>query len=283
MRRGDPGLQAGEETPLPPSACRGYPKWCERDPCGRWSVSLAVEAAEPEQLPATGAVAGIDLGIKDFAVTSGGAKIPNPRTLARRAQGLARYQRRLARCQRGSANRVKAKAKVARAHRKVRASRADFLHRTSTALVRDHDVIVIEDLAVHNMVRNRPLAKAISDCGRGTFRQLLDYKAALAGRHLIVIDRWYPSSKTCPAYGHLLAELSLTTRHWTCPSCRTRHDRDINAAKNILAAGLAVGAGTGADACGADVRHSGSSRVRSAAKQEPPAVSPGIPVLQGRE
>ena len=183
-----------------------------RDPCGRWYVSFAVEVAEPEQLPATGAVARVDLGIKDFAVTSGGEKIANPRTLARRARALARYQRRLARCQRGSANRAKAKAKVARAHRKVRASRADFLHRTSTALVRDHDVIVIEDLAVRNMVRNRSLAKAISDCGWGTFRQMIEYKTARAGRHLIMIDRWYPSSKTCSACGHLLAELSLNTR-----------------------------------------------------------------------
>ncbi len=103
-----------------------------------------------------------------------------------------------------------------------------------------------------------------------------------AGRHLIVIGRWYPSSKTCSACGHLLAELSLTTRHWTCPSCRTRHDRDINAAKNILAAGLAVAGGNPGDACGADVRHSGSSRVQSAVKQEPPGVSPGIPVLHFR-
>ena len=149
-----------------------------RDPCGRWYVSFAVEVADPEQLPATGAVAGIDLGIKDFAVTSGGVKIPNPRKLARRAQALARYQRRLARCQRGSANRVKARAKVACAHRKVRASRTDFLHRTTARLIRDHDVIVIEDLAVQNMVRNRSLAKAISDCGWGTFRQMLAYKAA---------------------------------------------------------------------------------------------------------
>ena len=254
-----------------------------RDPCGRWYVSLAVEAAGPQQLPATGAVAGIDLGIKDFAVTSGGQKIPHPRTLARRARALARYQRRLARCQKGSANRAKAKAKVARAHRKVRASRTDFLNRTSTALVRGHDVIVIEDLAVRNMVRNRSLAKAISDCGWGTFRRMLDYKTARAGRHLIVIDRWYPSSKTCSACGHLLAALSLNTRTWQCPSCRTRHDRDINAAKNIRAAGLAVGAGTGADACGADVRHSGSSRVQSAMKQEPQPAKAGIPVLQGGE
>ena len=254
-----------------------------RDPCGRWYVSLAVEVAGPEPLPATGAVAGVDLGIKDLAVTSGGVKIANPRTLARRAQALARYQRRLARCQRGSANRARAKAKVARAHRKVRASRADFLHRTTARLVRDHDVIVIEDLAVHNMVRNRSLAKATSDCGWGTFRQMIEYKTARAGRHLIVTGRWSPSSKTCSACGHLLAELSLTTRHWTCPSCRTRHDRDINAATNILAAGLAVAGGNPGDACGADVRHSGSSRVQPAVKQEPPGVGPGIPVLQGGE
>jgi putative transposase len=226
---------------------------------------------------------GIDLGIKDFAVTSDGAKIPNPRSLARRERALARYQQRLARCQRGSANRAKARAKVARAHRKVRASRADFLHRTSTALVRDHDVIAVEDLAVTNMVRNRSLAKAISDCGWGTFRQMLGYKAAKAGRRLIVIDRWYPSSKTCSACGHLLTTLSLNTRTWQCPSCRTRHDRDINAAKCILAAGLAVAGGDPGDACGADVRHSGSSRVQSAVKQEPQPVTAGIPVLQGGE
>jgi putative transposase len=157
----------------------------------------------------------------------------------------------LARCQQGSANRAKARAKVARAHRKVRASRADFLHRTSARLVRDHDVLVIEDLNVSGMVRNRSLAKAISDCGWGTFRRVLEYKAARARRRLIVIDRFYPSSKTCSACGHLLAQLSLSTRAWPCPSCGIRHDRDVNAAKNILAAGLAV------TACGADVRHPG--------------------------
>ena len=248
-----------------------------RDPCGRWYASFAVDVADPVQLPATGAVVGVDLGIKDFAATSDGEKIANPRRMERKARNLARYQRRVARCQKGSANRAKAKAKVARAHRKVRASRADFLHKTSTNLVRDHDVIVIEDLAVKNMVRNRSLAKAISDCGWGEFRRQLEYKAARAGRHVIVTGRWYPSSKTCSACGHLLASLSLSTRTWQCPSCGTRHDRDINAAKNILAAGLAV------SACGGDVRHSGSSRVRSPVKQEPQPVRAGIPVLQGGE
>jgi len=210
-----------------------------RDPCGRWYVSFAVEVADPEQLPTAGHAVGVDLGIKDFAVTSDGEKIPNPRSLARRERNLARYQRRMARCQRGSANRAKAKAKVARAHRKVRASRADFLRRTSTRLVRDHDVIVI--------------------------------------------DRWYTSSKTCSSCGHLLAELSLKTRTWQCPSCGTRHDRDINAAKNILAAGPAVAGGNPGDACGADVRPQGTPLRQSAVKQEPQLVRAGIPVAHDGE
>jgi putative transposase len=183
----------------------------------------------------------------------------------------------MTRCRRGSANRAKARAKVARAHRRVRDARRDFLHRASTRLVRENDVIVIEDLAVTNMVRNRHMARAISDCGWGEFRRQLEYKCQRHGRKLVVTGRWYPSSKTCSACGHLLAKLSLSTRHWTCPSCGTRHDRDVNAAKNILAAGQAV------TACGADVRHSGSPRVRSAVKQESRPVRAGIPVLQGGE
>jgi putative transposase len=228
-----------------------------RDPCGRWYVAFAVEVPDPDPLPATGRPVEVDLGVKDFAVTSDGQRIANPRHLERRALNLARYQRRLARCQPGSANRAKAKAKVARAHRKVRAARADFLHKASTGLIRDHDVIVLEDLAVRNMVRNRSLAKAISDCGWGTFRRMIGYKAARAGRRLIVIDRWYPSSKTCSACGHVLADLGLMVRMWQCPSCGTRHDRDINAAKNILAAGRAVAGDNSGHACGADVRHWG--------------------------
>ena len=248
-----------------------------REPDGRWYVTFAIDADAPEPLEAAGHAAGVDLGVKDFAVTSDGERIANPRHLERKARNLARYQRRLARCRKGSANRAKARAKVARAHRKVRDTRRDFLHRASTRLVRDNDVIVIEDLVVRNMVRNRKLAKAISDCGWGDFRRQLAYKCERAGRDLIVINRWYPSSKTCSACGHLLAELSLSTRHWTCPSCGSRHDRDINAAKNILAAGQAV------TACGAGVRHSGTSRVQPAVKQEPQPVTTGIPVLQGGE
>ncbi|MEV1117285.1 RNA-guided endonuclease TnpB family protein [Actinosynnema sp. NPDC049800] len=230
-----------------------------REPDGRWYVTFAVETEEPEPKAATGHEIGVDLGLKDFLVTSDGDQVANPRLMERRARSLARHQRRLARCQPGSNNRRKAKAKVARAHRKVRDTRRDFLHRTSTNLVRSADLIAIEDLAVGHMVRNRRLARAISDAGWGEFRRQLEYKAARAGRTLVVIDRWHPSSKTCSSCGHVLAELKLSVRHRTCPHCRTRHDRDLNAAKNILAAGRAVARSDSGDACGADVRRQGSS------------------------
>lgn len=250
-----------------------------RDPDGRWFVTFAVDIDQIEPLPEVGHAIGVDLGIKNFAITSDGDTIPNPCHLERKAANLARYQRRMARKQRGSRNRRKAKANIARAHRKVRNARQDFLHKTSTRLVRDNDVIAIEDLAVKNMVRNRKLARVISDAGWGEFRRQLEYKAERAGRTLIVIDRWYPSSKTCSACGHLRSNLDLGTRHWTCPACRTRHDRDVNAAKNILAAGRAVARDAG-DACGAGVSRRGPSLPQSAVKQELPGASPvGIPRL----
>ncbi|WP_112270318.1 RNA-guided endonuclease InsQ/TnpB family protein [Lentzea terrae] len=238
-----------------------------REPDGRWYASFAVDIAGNRALPAAHAIE-VDLGLKNFLVTSDGVRIANPGHLARKARNLARYQRRLARCQRGSSNRHRAKAKVARAHRKVRNARQDFLHRTSTALVRSADVVVIEDLNIAGMIRRRNLARAISDAGWGEFRRQLEYKCERTGRALVVIDRWFPSSKTCSTCGHLLAELELSARHWTCPGCRTRHDRDLNAAKNILAAGQAVARGDSGDACGADVRRQGLSLPQSAVKQE---------------
>lgn len=196
---------------------------------------------------------------------------------ARKAHNLARYQRRMARKQRGFDNRHKARVKVARAQRKVRAAHRDHVHRVSAGLVRRHDHMVIEDLAVRNMVKNRSLAKAISDAGWGESRRQLEYKCTKYGRALAVIDRWYPSSKLCSACGRLLGALDLPTRTWTCPGCGTLQDRDLNAARNILAAGLAV------SACGADVRHSGFPRVPSATKQEPQPARAGIPGLSRRE
>jgi putative transposase len=254
-----------------------------REPDGRWYVTFTLDTAAPQPQPETGRAIGIDLGVTRFAVTSDGDMIANPRHLDRKARNLARYQRRLARCRNGSANRAKAAAEVARAHRKVRHARADFLHRASARLVRAADLIVIEDLNVSGMVRNRHLARAISDCGWGEFRRQLAYKCQRYGRELVVIDRWYPSSKTCSACGYRRAELSLSVRHWECPCCGARHDRDVNAAKNILAAGRAVARGCPGDACGAEVRHSGFARVRSAVNQEPRPARTGIPVLHGRE
>ena len=241
-----------------------------RDPCGRWHASFALEVADPVQLPATGAVVGVDLGIKDFAVTSDGEHIANPRDLAQRDRNLARYQRRMARCQRGSANRQKAKAKVARAHRKVRASRTDFLHRRAPAWPgRRPDrggrprgqVHGPEPVAGQGHQRLRGGTFRHDRVQGGTGRAACDH-----GQPLV------PSSKTCCSCGHLLAELSLKTRTWQCPSCGTRHDRDINAAKNILAAGLAVAGRNPGDACGADVRPQGIPPRQSAVKQEPQLV-----------
>ena len=243
-----------------------------RDSAGRWHVSLLVDE-RIEVLPPVDTAVGIDLGLRDFAITSDGERIAHPRHLRRRERRLARYQRRMARKRPGSANRRKAKTRVARTHAKVRDARRDFLHKTSTSLVRRYDTIVVEDLAVGNMVKNHCLAKSISDSGWGEFRRQLEYKAAWYGRTLVVVDRFYPSSKLCSHCGHLLASLSLGTRHWACPTCGTRHDRDVNAAKNILAEGHSVAA------CGADVRRPGATRTRSATKQEPPPVRVGIPRL----
>lgn len=211
-----------------------------RDPDDRWYVSFAVDTDEPAPLAPTGNAVGVDVGIKDFAVLSTGEKIANPAYLSAAQRKLVRAQRSLARKQKGSSNRAKARLKVARAHSKVSRSRRDFHHKLSTRLVRDNDLIAVEDLAVTNMVKNRHLARSISDAGWSQFRQFLDYKAQRAGRRMVQITRWYPSSKTCSVCGYLLAQLSLGTRQWTCPSCGTRHDRDINAAQSILlAAGLA--------------------------------------------
>jgi putative transposase len=250
-----------------------------KDPAGRWFVTLHVDVPDPAPLPTTGEKAGVDVGLTDFAVLSTGEKIPHPRDWERHEKRLKRWQRRLARCKPGSANRARRAVTVARANARVADARRDFLHKASTSLVRRFGVIAVEDLNVAGMVRNRKLARAISCTGWAEFRSMLEYKADWYGRAVVAVDRWYPSSKTCSSCGHLLASLSLSTRTWQCPSCGTRHDRDHNAAKNILAAGLAAGAGNGADACGGTVRRAGATRTRVPVKQEPRPVREGIPVL----
>ena len=266
-----------------------------REPDGRWYVTFAVDTAEPEPDEPTGEAIGVDLGVKDFATLSTGETIANPQHLHRKARNLARYQRMMARKQKGSNNRRKAKKKVARAHRKVRHARTDFLHRTSTNLVRRADTIAIEDLNVAGMTSSAKgtednpgrnvraksgLNRRILDASLGEFRRQLEYKTERAGKRLLVVDQWYPSSKTCSACGHLLGHLKLFVRAWSCPHCRTRHDRDVNAAKNILAAGRAVAGDDPGEACGAGISRQGSSLPQSATKQELSGASPtGIPAL----
>jgi putative transposase len=251
-----------------------------REPDDRWFVTFAVNKPDPAPLPPAGAEVGVDLGLTDFAVLSTGEKLAHPRHMDRHERRLKRYQRVLARKQRGSANRAKARRKVARQHARVRDARRDFLHKASTDLVNRFDTIAVEDLHVAGMVRNRRLARSIARTGWAQMRGMLAYKAKRAGRRLVVVDRWYPSSKLCSACGHLLADLALGTRHWWCPGCGTRHDRDLNAARNILAAGLAAAArdDPDGDACGDGVRHSGGTSVQSSVKQEPLVVRPGLPV-----
>jgi putative transposase len=240
-----------------------------REQDGRWYVAFAVDVEPSTAPPETGQSVGVDLGLTDFAVLSTGERVVHPMHMEQRERRLKRYQRILARKQKGSANRAKVKQKVARQHSKVRDARRDFLHKASTDLVRRFDAIAVEDLAPSNMVRNRKLAKAISRSGWAEFRAMLMYKAHRDGREIAIVDRWFPSSKTCSACGYLLANLSLGTRWWTCPGCGTRHCRDINAAKNlVLAAGLAVRPDVSGHACGGDVRRSGATPALSPVKQE---------------
>lgn len=203
---------------------------------GRYFVAFACEVAM-QPLPLTGKTVGLDLGIKDVVVSWDGKqakKSGNPRHLKRQLKHLKRQQRRLSRMIKGSNRRNKQRVKVAKIHAHIAAMRADFLHKTTTAIVKSADVIAIEDLNVKGMVKNHCLAGAIADVGMGEFRRQIEYKAAWNGRQVVVVDRWFPSSKTCSACGSVQATMPLSVREWTCPDCGMQHDRDVNAAKNIL-------------------------------------------------
>ncbi len=218
-----------------------------KDKSGRYFVSLLLEEGIGT-LPLIDKAVGIDLGLKSFLITSDGETLPNPKYYARDEKKLAKAQRKHARKKKGGKNRDKARKKVARLHARITDTRRDFQHKTSTKLIRENQVICLETLNVKGMLQNHCLAKAMSDVGWGEFTRQLEYKAKWYGRTLVKIDRWYPSSKTCSDCGHLLATLTLDVREWECPCCGTWHERDINAAHNILAAGLA------ASACGGNGR-----------------------------
>lgn len=210
-----------------------------KDQAGRYFVSCLCEF-EPTLLPVTDKKVGIDVGIKDLFVTSDGFKSGNPRHTAKYAAKLAKYQRRLAKKKLGGKNRLKAKRKVARIHAKISDCRADNLHKLSRRLVNENQVICVENLAVKNMIKNPKLAKHIADASWGEFTRQLEYKSAWAGRTYVEIDRFFPSSKRCSCCGFVKENMPLDVRSWECPECGTTHDRDVNAARNILAVGLTV-------------------------------------------
>ncbi|MFF1745748.1 RNA-guided endonuclease InsQ/TnpB family protein [Streptomyces mirabilis] len=235
-----------------------------QDSAGRWFVSLLCEDPSVQPLPATGQAVGVDVGLDHLLTLSTGEKIANPRHERRDHTRLAKAQRNLARKARGEgANRRKARLKVAKIHARIADRRRDTLHKITTRLVRENQTIVIEDLTVRSMVKNHRLARAISDAAWREFRSMLEYKAQWYGREVIAVDRWFPSSRLCSACGTLQDKMPLNVRTWTC-DCGTTHDRDVNAAHNLLAAGLAV------TVCGAGVRPQRSTPDgRSAMKQKP--------------
>jgi putative transposase len=225
-----------------------------READGRYYASFVVEVAAAA-LPAASADIGLDLGLTTLAVASDGEKIANPRHLRARQRNLAQAQRALCRKQKGSANRAKARVRVAVQHRKVREARADYLHKTALRLIRDNQAVYVEDLAVSGLARTR-LAKSVHDAGWATLVRLLEEKAQRYGRTVVKVGRWFPSSQVCSMCGVKDGPKPLSVREWTCGACGARHDRDVNAARNILFEGRKVAAGQAdtLNACGGTVR-----------------------------
>ncbi|WP_433353780.1 RNA-guided endonuclease InsQ/TnpB family protein [Microtetraspora malaysiensis] len=241
---GDVDVRWSRSLPAEPSSVTVV-----KDSAGRYFASFVVEVAE-QPLPPVEPEAGIDLGLSAFAVLSDGRKVDAPRFLRRAEKKLKKLQRVLSRKEKGSNNRAKARQVVARQHAKVADARREFHHQLSTRLIRDNQAIYVEDLAVAGLARTR-LAKSVHDAGWSAFVGMLEYKARLYGRDFHRINRWFPSSKQCSECGTVAAKMPLDVRSWTCP-CGAAHDRDVNAAKNILAAGRA----DRLNACGRPVRPS---------------------------
>jgi putative transposase len=233
-----------------------------KDSAGRYFVSILVrETINP--LPITPRMVGLDLGLISFAVTSDGEDIANPKYYRRNEKKLAKAQRRHARKKLGSKNREKARRRVARLHARIADCRRDYQQQLSTRITFENQVICVESLAIKNMVKNPHVSKAISDVGWGEFVRQLEYKAGWYGRTLVKIDQWYPSSKTCSVCKHVLPDLDLTVREWVCPNCGAPHQRDHNAAKNVLAEGLSVFSACGGGVRRAEVRASHAAPIEA--------------------
>ena len=210
-----------------------------KDSADRYFVSLLVEFV-PRRLQVVPKTVGIDLGIKDLIVTSDGFKSGSLKLTKKYEQKLVLARHNLAKKQKGSRRRNKARLRVAKIHAKIADSRRDNIHKLSRKLVNENQVIAFEDLNIVGMISNRKLSKSISDMSWGEFVRQCEYKADWAGKQVVKINRWFPTTKRCSCCGHTLDKISLDVRNWTCPECKTEHDRDINAAINIKAAGLAV-------------------------------------------
>ena len=200
----------------------------------KWYISIAVEISRDLTLPKTGKYAGVDLGVKDIAITSDGCKFANPRWIQKSEKKLKRLNRELARRKSASKRRERTRLRLAQQHDRVANQRKDWLHKITTYLVRKYDVIALEDLNVRGMVKNHNLAKAIANVSFGEFNRQIEYKAQMYGKQIYRVDRFFPSSKTCSNCGCVQEKMPLHVREWTCPDCGAHHDRDINAATNLL-------------------------------------------------
>lgn len=206
---------------------------------GKYFASIQGEF-EIASKDSTGEIIGVDLGIKSLLIDSNGTEIKNERFLKKHLKKLKYLQRQHSKKTKGTKSREKSRIKLAKEYQKVTDQRNNYLHQVSSKLISDNQVIVLEDLAVKNMVKNHKLAQAISDVSWGSLVSMLKYKAVWYNRQVIQIDRFYPSSKTCSHCHHLMPFMPLNIREWDCPSCRSHHDRDVNAAKNILRQGLNI-------------------------------------------
>lgn len=216
----------------------------------RWFISIPVEIDRPEPVRESQASVGIDLGVSTAVTLSTGEKIDSPKPLKKDLQRLRRRSRQHSRKQQGSNNRRTSARKLAKLHARIAHIRQDWTHQTTTDLTRRFAVIGIEDLNVRGMVANEKLARSINDIGFYEFRRQLEYKAALSGSTVVVVDRWFPSSKTCSICGAKAEKMPLSVRQWTCAHCGAEHDRDINAARNIERESLATASWAGSHACG---------------------------------